>query len=279
MIRKPIAEGRFYSDNKDTVFQKIHEFDKKAELPALDLPPENITGAVLPHAGHVYSGFQTVPFFKILNKYKIVPETFIILNPNHTGQGPEIALDEHQAWQNSIGTVDLDIELRKELPYKIDAKAQKNEHSAEVIIPFIQYYFQKENVRILPICLKPVSPDHAMEIAKNIRRAVKKTGRNTMLIASSDFSHYLPPQEGYKMDQMVLDKIDERDIEGINNTVIENQITVCGYCPIMVLMAYSGMLDNNYKTTILARGHSGMVHHSFEVVDYISILFQGKSDS
>ena len=277
MIRKASFEGRFYPDTKESVFQLIAEIEKRGKYPDQADFPGRVTGAVLPHAAHMYSGYQTVPFFSYLQRKKNLPDTFVIINPNHTGRGPGISLDPHEAWQNSAGTISLDKELSANLPYQYDPDAQRNEHSAEVIIPFIQYYFGNDTVQILPVCMKEHTSAAARQLADDLHRAVSETGRNILLIASSDFSHFLTPEEGYNQDQMVLDTIMDRDIGGLERIVNEHHISVCGYGPIMTLMAYAGLDDKQYSTSVLARGHSGEVSPSREVVDYISILFHTSS--
>ena len=70
----------------------------------------------------------------------------------------------------------------------------------------------------------------------------------------------------------MVDSILQRDAPGVEKAVIENRVTVCGYGPIMILMEYARSQDKRYKIEILARGHSGEVVPSREVVDYISLM-------
>jgi AmmeMemoRadiSam system protein B len=230
-------------------------------------------GAVIPHAGHVYSGYQTIPFFRLLRKREEWPETFIILHPNHTGTGPDIALDPNESWKNSAGSVQIDHEFGASLSYPSDANAHRNEHSAEVIITFLQYYFEGHNFRVLPVCMKRQTSEQAEELAARLISAQQQHHRNVQVIASSDFSHFVAPEKGARDDQMVLDQIESKDTGAVEDTVVGNHISVCGYGPIMTLMAYSGLISKAYQTAILARGHSGEVYPSRDVVDYISILF------
>ena len=73
-------------------------------------------------------------------------------------------------------------------------------------------------------------------------------------------------------DQHVIDNILSRNAAGVEMAVNEHRVSVCGYGPIMALMEYSGLYDSEYKVEILARGHSGDVSPSREVVDYVSII-------
>ena len=69
-----------------------------------------------------------------------------------------------------------------------------------------------------------------------------------------------------------MDRILDRNASGVEQSVIEKRISVCGYGPIMTLMEYAGSHSPEYKIKILARGHSGEVSPSLEVVDYISLI-------
>jgi MEMO1 family protein len=273
MIRNASFQGRFYPGTKSTIFQLIEEIEQRERyhIPS-DLQGRGI-GAVLPHAAHMYSGYQTVPFFKYLVHTGIVPETFVILNPNHSGNGPHVARDPNEIWRNAAGDVLQDTILSELLPYPENTDAQRNEHSAEVIVPFIQYYFRDQGVKILPLCIRDQTSSTARKLADDLYRAVSETKRNIIIIASSDFSHFLTPELGHKKDQLVLDRIYSKDIEGLEKTVKENHVSVCGYGPVMTLMAYAEMVAGDYRSVVLARGHSGDVFPSREVVDYISLLF------
>ena len=277
MKRYPAVEGRFYPDTKDSVFSLISKIEEKVSCAENPGSKRKIIGAVIPHAGHIYSAYQTIPFFKYLIENNIFPDTFIILNPNHSGIGIDIALEDNLAWINCIGEIEIDKELNDILPYPHDSTAQENEHSAEVIIPFMQYYFKDHKFKILPICMQKVKADKVNELAENLHLAIQKTGRSVMIIASSDFSHFHIPAEGRIRDDLVLENIIQKDFRALENTVVSNRISVCGYVPIMVLMAYAEIVENDYMTTILARGHSGEVHPARDVVDYISIMFHSKS--
>jgi AmmeMemoRadiSam system protein B len=274
MIREANFAGRFYPDSKESIFDLIRKIENERRYPFSYDKPGTIIGAVLPHAGHIYSGHQTIPFFKYLIQEKIIPETIVILNPNHTGFGEDIAIDPHYAWNNPVGKVYLDTELSSLLPYPKDPYAQAGEHSAEVILPFIQYYFPENDVKILPVCIRKQTSGMAIQLARDLFENVKGVGRNVIVIASSDFSHFLSPESGFRKDQLVLDEVKKRDVIGVEKRIREHRISVCGYGPVMTLMSYAELVDKNYITEVMARGNSGEVHSSRDVVDYISILFQ-----
>ena len=270
--RNAAVEGRFYPSTKSRIFDQIMDIEQSGRYPEPDLSPDKVFGAVLPHAGHLYSGYQTIPFFQLIRRHNLFPETFVIVHPNHSGHGKALAIDESELWSNSIGEVAIDTKLAKAMELPFDNRAHVREHSAEVIVPFIQYFLSDHPFSIVPICMMDQTHKNASLVAEQIIRAVKKTGRKVMVIASCDFSHFLPASEGSEKDQLILDQILERNAPGVERTVIENRVSVCGYGPIMSLMEYARFQSPEYKIKILARGHSGEVSPSPEVVDYISLI-------
>lgn len=270
--RSASVEGRFYPSTKSRIFDQIMDIEQSGRYPEPDLSPDRIFGAVLPHAGHLYSGYQTIPFFQLLRRHSLFPDTFVIVHPNHSGHGAPLAIDEAELWINSIGEVPVDGKLASAMKLPFDKRPHVREHSAEVIIPFIQYFFADHPFSIVPICMMDQTHKNAALVAERIVRAAGKTGRKIMVIASCDFSHFLPPEEGRELDQRIVDHILERNAPGVEQAVIENRVSVCGYGPIMSLMEYARSQSPDYQIEILARGHSGEVHPSPEVVDYISLI-------
>jgi len=270
--RSAVVEGRFYPSSRNRIIEQFREIEEENRYPQIEIDPIRVFGAVLPHAGHVYSGHQTVPFFTLLKKLNVYPDTFVIVHPNHSGIGSALAIDDSYLWSNAIGDVALDRELADAMKLPYDRLAHSREHSAEVIIPFLQYYLASHPFSIVPICMLDQSLESASLVAKQIVRAVRDTKRKIMVIASSDFSHFLSPEEGKTMDQIVLDKVLVRDAAGVEEVVKKHRVSVCGYGPIMSLMEYSRSLYADYQLQVLARGHSGEVSPSREVVNYISMI-------
>jgi AmmeMemoRadiSam system protein B len=270
--RSPAVEGRFYPSSKNRILGQIQAIEREDRFSYGGIKPVRLFGAVLPHAGHIYSGYQTIPFFQLLKKMEIYPETFIIVHPNHSGIGNNLAIDDSDVWSNAIGDVRLDWDFAKAMNLPFDRVAHAREHSAEVIIPFLQYFLPTHPFKIVPVCMLDQSYQSASRIAQQIGKAEAKTNRKIMVIASCDFSHFLSPEEGAKRDQLVLDKILDKDSPGMEQVVKQNKVSVCGYGPIMSLMEYSKNLHPDYRIEILARGHSGEVIPSREVVNYISMI-------
>jgi len=268
--REPAVAGMFYPANPNSLKKQIVDL-LKSELGKIevDLAKPEIIGGIVPHAGYIYSGYEAVHFFELIQQSGKQFETIVILNPDHQGYSPAFATTPHDEWKTPLGTIEIDKELASFLP--TSEIAHRDEHSAEVMLPFIQTFFK--NVKILPISIGSPTPDTAKQLAQIINKAQKETGRQILIIASSDFSHYVTPEKGKMLDDLAIDQIQKLDSENLFQTIRRNGITVCGYGPIMTLIEYSLIITAKPKVNIAARGNSGKNSPSNSVVDYITIIF------
>ncbi len=271
-IREPAVAGRFYPSGKESLKKLIHEIHSK-EKSKIDfsMAEKEIIGAVVPHAGYVYSAYQAIHFFALLEKMKLSVETFIIINPNHTGYGENISLDSHECWNTPFGNIEQDSELISELNLPFSNIAHQKEHSGEVMLPLLQHY-NKGDFKIVMITLSQQNSKNAELLATRIDTAAKKLNRKIMLIASSDFTHFKDVATSKALDNLVLEQIERKSVNGVEKIVRQHNISVCGFGPIMCLMEYA-KLQGIYASKMVARGHSGEISPSDKVVNYINILF------
>jgi len=271
--RNPAVAGRFYPGTKDELSIQLSQILRKEdEHINRELAKNKIIGAVVPHAGYMFSAYQAIHFFELLKSSDEQFDTFFIINPNHTGYGDEISLDENDYWKTPLGKTEIDKDFYDLLDFSESATAHKFEHSGEVMLPLLQYAIEYD-FSIVPVTLSKQNPENARFIATEIVKANKLLNKKICLIASSDFSHFVHPDDGRRLDQFVIDQILNLNSESVFKEVCEKNISVCGYGPIMTLIEYSKLVTDNPQTEILKIGHSGEVIPSDEVVDYVSILF------
>lgn len=277
-IRKSAVAGKFYPAEKESLIEQI-ESARKKELSGINLALKNnnILGGVVPHAGYMFSAYQAVHFFEIIKQSKQKYDTVVIVNPNHTGLGHEMSFDSNNSWETPLGQVSLDMEFGASLGIDISDIEQKHEHSGEVMIPFLQYFLDYE-FKIAPITLSNQTFKNAKFLAERIFESSRILDRKILIIASSDFSHFLSPEKGKEMDAFVLENIITLDSAAIEKVVRKKNISVCGFGSIMTLIEYSKLISKKTKADILKIGHSGEIIPSKEVVDYISILFSDISE-
>ncbi len=272
-IRKPAFAGTFYPANRRELIEMLTYLDaNEGEKVDQSISTYSIIGGIVPHAGYIYSGRHAIHYFKILQHSRQHIDTIIILNPNHRGLGPDIAVDGHSFWETPLGKVKVDRELCNILKIPVSSLAHDHEHSGEVMIPFIQFYLP-QSVSIVPISILDQSYTVANELGKKLIKAISDSSKKVQIIASSDFSHFLSVDEGQKRDALVIQKVLNLDAFGVYNTVREKNITVCGFGPIMTLIEYSKIKSEKPIIKLLSKGHSGEVSPSDRVVDYVSMIF------
>ncbi len=270
-IRKPAVAGSFYPAYKEELSSVIREMAlQQSPLAIKDMG--TITGGIIPHAGYIYSGRIALPFFRLLTTTGQKFETIIILHPNHYGAGPQIALDTHEAWETPFGITALDLEISSALGLKISADAHRFEHSAEVMLPFLQF-FLTHPFKIVPIALSRLNYLSCRMLAEKLSKVTVNKNNNTLIIASSDFSHFVSPETGTELDDKAVKHIYELDAAGFYDTVTRHDISICGYAPIMTLIEYCKISNERTQIGLLARGHSGLVNLEDSVVHYLSMLF------
>jgi len=274
--RQAAVAGKFYPGSKKEITVQLDQIlEKEKKSIDLSLSQKKIIGAVVPHAGYMYSAYQALHFFEILKHSQQQFDIFFIINPNHTGYGSEIALDENDFWETPFGKVEIDKDYYDFLDFSESEDAHRYEHSGEVMLPLLQYSLDYP-FKIVPITMLNQNPGNALFIAQNIVKANNRLKKKICLIASSDFSHFVNPAKGKELDSFVIEEILQLNPNGVYKQVQDKDISVCGYGPIMTLMEYAKLIAQELQVQTLKIGHSGEIIPSNEVVDYVSILFYEK---
>ena len=284
-VRKPTVTGQFYNGNRTDLEQSIREcfLDKRGpgDLPETGQRKKNIKGLVVPHAGYIYSGAIAANSYYYLSKNGFA-DTFIILGPNHTGMGSGVSIMTEGSWETPLGTASINEALAKKLWTGIidkDQIAHMHEHSIEVQLPFLQFCARDKKFDFIPICMAMQDFETSEEVGNILANAIKGTDEKVVIIASSDFSHAgfnyasMPPlgvrvdKYAEKQDKLAIEKILEVDPKGLIDTVHKNNITMCGYGPVAVMLTASKMLGAK-QVKLLKYGTSYEVQPSSSCVGY-----------
>lgn len=290
MIRYPAAAGSFYPSD-EALIEMLEEFFS-------DLGEEGserrITAGVAPHAGYVFSGYTASRTYKAIFEDGL-PETFVILGPNHTGRGSPIAVYPEGEWLTPLGSIEVDAEMAKAIAKlsgiaDLDELAHKYEHSIEVQMPFIQYLSELagKDVRIVPITLGIQDEDVSKALGKAIFEASEELGRDVVVVASTDFMHYGPvygyvpfrakadelPHRIKEWDFRLIRRILDFDVDGLFRELREMNHTMCGPGAVGTAIVYS-RLAGALEAELLHYTTSFEVSRSTEaIVGYASIVMR-----
>lgn len=276
-VRRPAVAGSFYEGNKKRLEEQISESFLHSlgpgSLPQLNKEGEGkIVGLVSPHAGFVYSGPVAAHNFYQLAKDGR-KDLIIILGPNHRGAGKEVAIMTSGAWQTPLGEVRIDEKMAEKIAeaekfIEVDERAHQLEHSLEVQLPFLQYIF-KEEFSFVPICMLDQSLEVSIKVGEALGKVLAK--ENSLIIASSDFTHYEPQSAAERKDKEAIDSILKMDPEELLKRVSRLNISMCGPGPVAAMLTAAKILGGK-SARLLKYATSGDVTGSYsQVVGYAAL--------
>jgi len=265
MIRQPQAAGQFYPASPAALRRQLSLLVQK------EGKREEALGLVTPHAGYVFSGKVAGACF---SKVKLT-RTVIILGPNHTGLGAPFSIMTSGTWQMPLGNVEVDAsfakKLLKESKYlEEDMQAHISEHSIEVQLPFLQFLLPK--VKIVPLVLSSADFMVYAEIGKAIAKALKEIGKNCLIVASSDMTHYEAQQKAKANDNLAIEAILNLDAEELLKRIERFNITMCGYGPTVVMLCAAKELGAKSAHLIKYQTSGDTTGDYSSVVGYAGIL-------
>lgn len=277
--RNPAVAGQFYAADAETLALELEQafLDPRGpgRLPLRHRnPTRSVRAAVVPHAGYRYSGPIAARVYDAIATDR-PPASVLILGVDHHGRGRPAAVSDRD-WITPLGPAEVDHELVRDLahgPIEVDETAHLAEHSIEVQLPFLQYVLPKPRFAALTVRFGPL--DYLEAVARVVRKAVE--GRDVLLLASSDFSHYVPVSTARRLDRLALDEILARRADGLYATVTLHDISMCGIAPTTVMLA--ALRDETLTARLLSWGHSGEAEPMSEVVGYAGVLLERPSEA
>jgi AmmeMemoRadiSam system protein B len=266
MIRNPVVAGQFYPASTSEL---------KAMIEVMVMIKEEAIGLVSPHAGYIYSGPVAAAVISRI-KFK---DTFIIMGPNHTGSGKPFSIMTEGVWKTPLGEVEIDAELGKKILaaskyLQEDKAAHLYEHSIEVQLPLLQYF--KPDFKLVPIVFAHASGSIYKEIGKELAKAIKKSGKEVVIIASSDMTHYEPQESAQEKDSQAIGAILDLNEDELLKRVDEFKISMCGYGPAVSLIVAAKKLGATGAELIKYQTSGDVTGDYSAVVGYAGIIIKGE---
>lgn len=274
-MRLPAVAGRFYPADPDGLSDMIEWCFSHRLGPGEPSGPgdsRRIRAAMAPHAGYMCSGMTAARTYRAIEEDGL-PDVYVIVGPDHYGTAMGQTVLCSDDFRTPLGVCRSDREVCSRLArrFRDDPRAHAREHAVEVQVPFIQYI--DPDPSIVAITMGDQSPRSAVALAGAIEEACE--GRDALVIASTDMSHYIPKAEAARLDGMVLDRVAAMDVEGMYRAVYENRISMCGYGPTAVAMLWSGDADADVLGHTDSYDSLGMDPDA--VVGYGSAVFRART--
>jgi len=277
VFRSVLADRGWYPADANALNRQIEGFFQKADVKPID----NVIAVILPHAGYAYSGQTAASALKTINrKYKRI----VVIGPTHHLPMEEIlSVPRVTHYETPLGQIPLDVEfINNLLKYPVFQNvpyAHKYEHSVQIELPLLQHC--QKDFTIVPIVAGQCSPGTIRKAGSILRSFVDS---ETLVVASSDFTHYGPrfsyvpftenvPEQIKKLDMGAYEYIAKLDSKGFLEYRHKTGATICGYIPIAVLLS---MLDESTKVSLANYETSGQLTGDFSnSVSYLSVVFSG----
>lgn len=205
-VKAPNVAGTFYPGERGELARTVDDM-----LAAAETQPRADVGAILvPHAGYVYSGAVTGEAFAAVAGY--APETVVLFGPSHYMPFPGVAAPTYDAFETSLGELAVDGELVSDVIGKTGTVKYMDEpfdeeHCLEVQMPFIQRVFG--DAKIAPFLFGAPDADVGYAFGEALGEAL--TGRNALVVVTSDLSHYHPYDEAVALDTAFVDAFETGD--------------------------------------------------------------------
>ena len=267
MIRNPVVAGSFYPATAERLRYEIRRHLEEGAA------KEEVIGAVCPHAGYIYSG----PVAGAVISRSKLRDVFVILGPNHTGRGVPFSIMTEGSWLTPLGKVKINSELAAEILasssfLREDTEAHLYEHSIEVQLPFLQYF--KPDLTFVPLVLSAGLGEVYKEIGQAIAQAIKKTGKKTIIIASSDMTHYEPHESAKRKDSQAIETILSLNEDELLRRVEELHITMCGYAPVTAMLVAAKQLGAKEAELVKYQTSAETSGDYSSVVGYAGIIIK-----
>ncbi len=232
--RLPAVAGQFYSASPQAL---------RAEVERCQDPegrPEPMLIGISPHAGLMYSG----PVAGAVYARLALPETVVLIGPNHTGLGPSVSVYPEGSWLMPGCEVPVDRSLAQVILSRFpeaapDESAHRYEHCLEVQLPFLTH--ARQDLHIVPIVLGTTNPEACRRLGRTLasvirERAAGDPSSQALILATTDMTHYEPDHVARERDAHAIGAIESLDPDTLYAEVRARGISMCGLGPTLVAM-------------------------------------------
>ena len=260
--------GTFYPAGAEELRQNLREMLEAARPPEIE---GTIRGVIGPHAGYVYSGTTAAHAYTLLRGSSY--DTVVVVSPSHREYFDGVSVFSGDSYATPLGIVSVDKELRAELLkqspiIKSSRSGHGEEHAVEVHLPFLQHVLG--DFTFLPVVMGDQKREYCFALGEALGSVLK--GKNALLVASTDLSHYYAGDVADRLDAVAIKDVQKFDYENLMLDLEQNRAEACGGGPAVAVMLALHALGVG-KMTILHHCNSGDVTGDFsQVVGYLAAV-------
>lgn len=271
--REPSAAGSFYPSKKEKLEETITEMLNDSDV---DIIPGQIFGIISPHAGYVYSGQIAADAYKQIQSKNF--DNVIVISPSHFEEFPGCSIFFGN-YLTPLGAVPTNTSLAKSIAsssseIEESVSGHRYEHALEVQLPFLQVVLK--DFKLVPIIIGRQDYSTAKNLSIALKTALSSPGfkkQKSLIVGSSDLSHYLSINEAKKKDYIALQDIQDFNAKKLSDDINSNKCQACGFGPIISTMLASHEIGATHSK-VVSYGTSGDVSKDYQnVVGYLSGVF------
>ena len=280
-VRKPAVAGQFYTADPTALRKEIESYISDAEVD--NTPAGQIVAIVSPHAGYIYSGSVAAHGYRLVRGKRY--DTVVVIAPSHIEHFDFCSVFEGDAYLTPLGEIPIDrntvdlITSKHKLVIKserghIYSRLGRGEHSLEVQLPFLQVSLGE--FELVPIVMGNQSHACIRALGETLGEAL--SGKNVLIIASTDLSHFHSDSRAKNLDGVFIDALEQFDPEAMRESIRDSKTEACGGGPTIAAMIAAKALGAteccvlDYATSGDVTGDRG------SVVGYVSAAMVRASD-
>jgi AmmeMemoRadiSam system protein B len=263
-VRKSPIAGSWYPGTPEALGRDVDRY--LAQVPAQDVPGE-LVALIAPHAGYMYSGPVAAYAYKLLEGRKF--DVVAVVSPSHRAYYRDNAVTDKRYYWTPLGTVPVSEELVTALAERapVSRVPQDQEHSLEIQLPFLQRTLG-EGWALLPIMMG----DHSLTACRILGAGLASVlkDRSALLVASTDLSHFHNEAAAHRLDQVVLNRVNAFDPEGLAEDLASNICEACGGGPVIAAMLAARALGATQSKVLRHATSADVTGDRTSVVGYMA---------
>ncbi len=273
--RRPSFAGSFYTSDPADLRRQIETFISSASSDKKEIEGR-LLGLICPHAGYIYSGQVAAHSYSYLSGIK--DAVFVVIAPSHRARFDGASVIPEGIYETPIGEMSIDSEIGKILLEKdyfsYYSQIHEVEHSLEVQVPFIK--FMSPDSSIVPVIVGDSDRTFTESVGSSIAEAVRESGKDAVIVISTDLSHYHSYDKAGEMDSAFINAVETFDEEKIINTIRSGRSEACGIAALLSGIAACRSLGAT-GIKIVNYANSGDVSGDrSQVVGYMAGVIYGK---